>query len=155
MRDLREPEEAAFETIHSTPGKSVDIPEKAAPPSKPRLLIAAAAPRRAALKKTLEAHFSIQTASSAREAIGLLERQPAIDALIVDKALPQAEVLILTMHDGEQLVRVAVLIAFDGIQLHGAQAATTFSQVCGPPRWRGMTWSMVKSRVCFPQYWQV
>jgi len=54
-------------------------------------LIAAEAAAKGRSEKTLEAHFSIQTASSAREAIGLLERQPAIDALLVDKALPHAD----------------------------------------------------------------
>src|SRR5690554_2645620 len=37
-------------------------------------------------------------------------------------------------------------------RLHGAQAATTFSQVVRPPLERGMTWSKVRS--CRePQYW--
>ena len=117
MRDLREPEEAAFETIYSTPGESADIREKPAL-SKPRLLIAAEAPRRVALKKTLEAHFSIQTASSAREAIGLLERQPAIDALLVDKALPHADAADLVRYVLEMIPRseavAKMLIAANG-----------------------------------------
>ena len=37
-------------------------------------------------------------------------------------------------------------------RLHGRQAAATFSQMCSPPRERGMTWS-IESAVR-PQYWQ-
>jgi len=69
MRDLREPEEAAFENTSSTRGNVAAKLEKSVS-SKPRLLIAADPAKRAALKKALESHFSIQTASSAREAIG-------------------------------------------------------------------------------------
>ena len=36
--------------------------------------------------------------------------------------------------------------------LHGRHAATTFSQVCSPPRLRGTTWSMLSA--AWPQYWQ-
>ena len=39
--------------------------------------------------------------------------------------------------------------------LQARQALTRFSQVCAPPRWRGITWSSVRSRACAPQYWQV
>src|SRR5690606_753023 len=39
--------------------------------------------------------------------------------------------------------------------LHDLQHATTFSQLVGPPRLRGMTWSRVRSDVCVPQYWQL
>ena len=36
--------------------------------------------------------------------------------------------------------------------LQGRHAATTFSQVCSPPRLRGTTWSMLSAAT--PQYWQ-
>src|SRR6478735_4254570 len=39
--------------------------------------------------------------------------------------------------------------------LHGLHAATRFSHVCPPPRWRGMTWSRVRSWDWRPQYWHV
>ena len=117
MKELREPEEAAFETIHSTPEKSTAQAESSVS-SKPRLLIAADSARRAALKKVLEAHFSIQTASSAREAIGLLERQPSLDALIVDKALPLSDAADLVRYILEMIPRseavAKMLIAANG-----------------------------------------
>ena len=59
MRDLREPEEAAFETIYSTPGESADIREKPAL-SKPRLLIAAEAPQATESDNQLASRFSQQ-----------------------------------------------------------------------------------------------
>ena len=39
--------------------------------------------------------------------------------------------------------------------LQPLHAVTRFSQVWLPPRWRGITWSRVRSWVWRPQYWQV
>ncbi|MGD0781854.1 MAG: PilZ domain-containing protein [Candidatus Aminicenantales bacterium] len=114
---MREPEEAAFETTSSTRTEAAAKPEKPAS-SRPRLLIAADQAKRAALKKTLGAFFSIQTASSAREAIGLLERLPSIDALIVDKGLPHADAADLVRYVREMVPRseavAKMLIAGNG-----------------------------------------
>jgi ubiquinone/menaquinone biosynthesis C-methylase UbiE/CheY-like chemotaxis protein len=82
-------------------------------------LIAAADPgKRAALQKTLESYFSIQSASGAREAIGLLERHPSIDALIVDKGLPHADAADLVRYFREMVPRseavAKMLIADNG-----------------------------------------
>ena len=38
--------------------------------------------------------------------------------------------------------------------LHERQALTRLSHEWRPPRWRGTTWSSVRSRVRTPQYWQ-
>src|SRR4051794_41359725 len=40
-------------------------------------------------------------------------------------------------------------------RLHGAQQVTMLSQVDGPPRERGITWSSVRVPRTPPQYWQV
>ena len=105
MWELWEPEEAAFETANPTRGEAVAMPEKPVS-SKPRLLIAAAdAAKRAALKKALEADFSIQAAAGAREAISLLEGRPSIDALIVDRDLPRSDAPDLVRYFREMVPR--------------------------------------------------
>ena len=44
-------------------------------------------------------------------------------------------------------------VRFSFFALHRRQAATTFSQMCAPPRERGITWSRFSAAA--PQYWHV
>ncbi len=105
MRDLREPEEAAFETTSSTRSEAATKLEGSVA-SRPVLLIAADAAKRTALKEVLQAYFSIESASGAREAIALLGRLPSIDALLIDLGLPNSDAPDLVRYFQEMVPRV-------------------------------------------------
>ena len=65
-------------------------------------------------------------------------------------------------HFGRLGLRTSRRLASAGVRLalrvlHGMHEHTMFSQVVGPPRSLGITWSRFRSRRSntFPQYWQV
>jgi ubiquinone/menaquinone biosynthesis C-methylase UbiE len=86
--------------------------------AKPQLVIAHEdAVRRRALGASLEADFSVHTAASVREAIGLLGRLPRLEALIVDRSLSASDSGALLRYVQEMIPnseRIAKLLLTDG-----------------------------------------